>query len=465
MTYMRIVMMAMCTAMLFGCVSAEKHQASLKQLDSARKSADQLSKEFESYKQKTAADLVAMEKEKAGLSEELSATNAAKSEVEQANSALRQERDGLQANVRDLQAQTQDLSTKVGTLESQVAGLQDDKQRLMTGTTTAQEEIAKMQRRIGELEVEAARAKDLDARVSERNTQLAQMQKRIGELETEAARAQELDQRLSARDSQLAEMQRRNGELEAEATRARDLEAKLSERDTEIGQLKQAVADREELVAQVAALSGERDELNASLMSREERLQAEAQEKARLEEERAAKEAEIERLTRTHSDLAKSLEAEIAKGNIRIKQVRDRLTINMVDKILFDSGRAEVKPQGLDVLKQVSDVLKTVDDKQIRIEGHTDNVPIRGKLKERFPSNWELSTARATTVVRYLIDQGELDPTYLTAVGHADTQPVASNDEEEGRTQNRRIEIVLYPKDLSDIAEQISSGVNGSQLN
>jgi chemotaxis protein MotB len=183
--------------------------------------------------------------------------------------------------------------------------------------------------------------------------------------------------------------------------------------------------------------------------------QERAAEKARLEQERAAKEAEINRLTQTHADLTKSLEAEIARGDIRIKQVRDRLTINMVDRVLFDSGQGQVKPAGLRVLKQVCDILKNVTDKQIRIEGHTDNVPIGGKLKTRFPSNWELSTARATSVVRYLIEEGGVDRAYLSAVGYADMRPVASNATEEGRTANRRIEITLYPKDLSEIASQI----------
>lgn len=85
----------------------------------------------------------------------------------------------------------------------------------------------------------------------------------------------------------------------------------------------------------------------------------------------------------------------------------------------------------------------------------TINVPIGAGLKDRFPSNWELSTARATSVVRYLIDEGRLVPELLTAAGHADTQPVAANDSEEGRSQNRRIEIALYPKDLKSIAEGI----------
>ena len=126
----------------------------------------------------------------------------------------------------------------------------------------------------------------------------------------------------------------------------------------------------------------------------------------------------------------------------------------MIDRVLFDSGRADIKPAGLKVLKQVSDVLNKITDKQIRIEGHTDNVPISTKLQDKFKTNWELSTARATTVVRYLIDHGGVQAQALSAVGYADTHPVASNDSEEGRSSNRRIEIVLYPKDLSQIAAQ-----------
>src|SRR2546422_11067480 len=128
---------------------------------------------------------------------------------------------------------------------------------------------------------------------------------------------------------EIARLQKRAGELEAETARANDLVKQLSERDQNLN----------------------------------ERLKVEAAEKARLEKERAAKEAEIQRLTQTHAELTKSLEAEIAKGDIKIKLVRDRLTINMVDRVLFDSGQSQVKPAGLQVLKQVSDILKKVTDK------------------------------------------------------------------------------------------------------
>jgi chemotaxis protein MotB len=251
-------------------------------------------------------------------------------------------------------------------------------------------------------------------------------------------------------------------EQERAAEKAR-LEQERAAQEAEIQRLTQTTEDLTKSKEQVAAAltearaqaQEETSRLQATLQQEKERLKAEEAEKVRLEQERAAKEAEIQRLTQTHADLTKSLQAEIAKGDIRIKQVRDRLTINMVDRVLFDSGQGQVKPAGLKVLKQVSDILKNVTDKQIRIEGHTDNVPIGAKLKGKFTTNWELSTARATSVVRYLIDEGGVDRANLSAVGYADMRPVASNDTEEGRTANRRIEITLYPKDLSGIASQI----------
>ncbi len=241
-------------------------------------------------------------------------------------------------------------------------------------------------------------------------------------------------------------------ELEKTKQRVATLTGNLATLGDETARTRQ---ERDRLKSDVQKLQGQIEEAGKAQARIEERTKAAEAEKARLERERAAKEAEIQRLTRTHEELTKSLEAEIVKGDIRIKQVRDRLTINMVDRVLFDSGQSQVKPAGLKVLKQVSDILKKVTDKQIRIEGHTDNVPIGVKLKDRFPTNWELSTARATSVVRYLIEEGGVNREHLSAAGYADTRPVAGNDTEEGRTANRRIEIVLYPKDLSEIAGQI----------
>ena len=285
--------------------------------------------------------------------------------------------------------------------------------------------------------------------------QLAGLQKT---LEQEAAQRKAAEQQAASLAQEREALAARSSELNNELSNVRgqitDLEQKLASGSAssqeEIAKLQKQASDLE---ANAARIAKEREQLR----------QEQSRLAATLEQERAAKEEEIKRLTRTQEDLSKSLQDEISKGNITIQQVRDRLTINMVDRVLFDSGQAQVKPAGVKVLKQVSDVLRTVTDKQIRIEGHTDNVPISVKLQDRFKTNWELSTARATTVVRYLIDQGSVDPQYLSAVGYADTHPLASNDSEEGRAANRRIEIVLYPKDLKEIAGQVETSTAASK--
>ena len=119
----------------------------------------------------------------------------------------------------------------------------------------------------------------------------------------------------------------------------------------------------------------------------------------------------------------------------------------MVDKILFDSGMAEVRGEGRKVLGSIGKVLKDITNKDIRIEGHTDNIPIKGELKSKYPTNWELSTARATAVARYLQDEAKVTPERLVAAGYGEYRPVALNDTAENRALNRRIEIVLTARE------------------
>ena len=135
------------------------------------------------------------------------------------------------------------------------------------------------------------------------------------------------------------------------------------------------------------------------------------------------------------------------KGQLQVRQLKGMLTVDVAEQLFFDSGRATLKDTGKEVLKKVADAIKSYDDKAIRIVGHTDNVPISGNLQKVFPSNWELSAARATTVVRFLQDTG-IPPERLVATGRAEYAPVAPNDSPEGRQKNRRIEITLIDKGL-----------------
>ena len=293
--------------------------------------------------------------------------------------------------------------------------------------------------------------KNLDQEATQRKTAEQQAASLAKEREALEARSSELQSRLGGLEKEKGQLNSELGNVRGHIT---DLEQKLASGSAsaqeEITKLQKQAS---ELEADAARIAKEREQLR----------QEQSQLAATLEQERLAKEEEIARLTRTQEALSKSLQDEISKGNITIQQVRDRLTINMVDRVLFDSGHAQVKPAGVKVLKEVGDVINKISDKQIRIEGHTDNVPISTKLQSRFKTNWELSTARATTVVRYLIDQGGVDRQYLSAVGYADTHPLASNNSEEGRSSNRRIEIVLYPKDLKRIAGQMESTTSSTK--
>jgi len=157
------------------------------------------------------------------------------------------------------------------------------------------------------------------------------------------------------------------------------------------------------------------------------------------------KEEEIAKLKGTYDELVLDMKQEIEDGKIKITRMADRLTVSMTDKILFPSGESEVTSEGIEVLNRVGNVLKSTKNKIIRVEGHTDNVPISSKLIKKYPTNWELSNARATNVVRFLQEKVEIEPERLEAVGMAEFHPVASNETVEGKSQNRRIEIILLP--------------------
>lgn len=155
--------------------------------------------------------------------------------------------------------------------------------------------------------------------------------------------------------------------------------------------------------------------------------------------------AQVDTLTvqnQTYLALQKQLQAEIQADQVQIKQLQGRLTVTLVDEILFSSGSAEMHASGRATLDKIVGSLQQANGKRIVIEGYTDNTPIGAGLRARYPSNWELSTARACDVVRYLQAQG-IDPTRLEAAGFGEYQPVAPNDTASGRSRNRRIDIVL----------------------
>lgn len=153
----------------------------------------------------------------------------------------------------------------------------------------------------------------------------------------------------------------------------------------------------------------------------------------------------LSQLDEAQRQMQESLQKEIADKTIKLEKLKDRLKLTMVDKILFDSGSAVIKQGGRESLKKVAESLNGVPDYRIVVEGHTDDRPMGARSRKKFDSNWELSTARSTSVVRFLQDVGEVDAVRLFAVGAAFYHPVATNETPEGRSDNRRVEIVLMP--------------------
>jgi chemotaxis protein MotB len=143
--------------------------------------------------------------------------------------------------------------------------------------------------------------------------------------------------------------------------------------------------------------------------------------------------------------IQKAMKSELDSKQVALKELEGKLTLTMVESILFDSGKADVKEEGLRALEKVAGVLKNIQDQEIIVAGYTDNVQIGGNLARIYPTNWELSAARAISVVKILVADG-VDPRFLSASGYGEYRPVADNETPEGRAQNRRMEIILMPK-------------------
>ncbi len=241
----------------------------------------------------------------------------------------------------------------------------------------------------------------------------------------------DLDKLRAEKDALAQELAKVKGELDTRSKAGAELEKKIAEKDARIKSLEDGAKAKDDEIAKLKAeIAGLRND--AAGLSKERAKAIEEKEKA------------IAELTKTRDKLTTELKEEIRKGEIAITQLKDRLSLNLVEKILFDSGSALVKKDGKKVLDRVAEILKKVQEKQIRIEGHTDNVPISARIIDKFPSNWELSTSRATNVVKYIQEKG-VDPKYLVAAGYSEYRPIAGNDSAEGRAKNRRIEIVLTP--------------------
>jgi len=206
-----------------------------------------------------------------------------------------------------------------------------------------------------------------------------------------------------------------------------------------------ACSELKQLRIETAAQKTQIEKLSADNQACQEALKQAQSLLSQKEREIRTKDVKVQQQSDAFREIQDAMKAELTNKQVAIQELEGKLTLTMVESILFDSGKAEIKPEGVETLNKVAEVLKGLKDKDIVIAGHTDDVPISGKLSKTFPSNWELSTARATAVVKLLLAAG-VDPQTLSVAGYAEFHPVADNTTTEGRSKNRRMEIVLSPK-------------------
>ncbi|MDP1768842.1 MAG: OmpA family protein [Nitrospirota bacterium] len=307
-------------------------------------------------------------------------------------------------------------------------------------------------------ELEAAQKQNgvLSSRVSDLERQLAERDRELASLRSGAGDSAKLASQLSSAQGDLSQSQQRVGDLERQLASAKqrtaDLEAQLAamagaagakdKLAADLAASKQRIAELESQLAAMSAASGDKEKLAAELAAAKQRTADLEKQLADRDKElaglRGDLSAEMAKLKEAQRGLIKALRPQINKGNITVDLNNERLLISLASGYLFGSGEDQLQAAGANALKQVGAILKDYPEYKVAVDGHTDNRPIRSALKKKFPTNMELSEARAANAAKAL---GEGGLSAVTTHGYADTKPEAPNTTDAGRAKNRRVEV------------------------
>ncbi|MEK8024222.1 MAG: OmpA family protein [Candidatus Hydrogenedentota bacterium] len=380
---------------------------------------------------------------------------------------------------RALDSEVASLATQIGSLEADRTKLSSDRERLTADLADRTEEMARLAARgdslAASLDALARERAALELKIAEKNKALESARADAGSLRFEiAAResdmqeakadldrlAKERDQAAAEKDalreaqeSALVELARLTESNEADRTRmARDRESALLEMKRMTADRESAAAEQERLRKAQETSDAELDALRKANAAELERLRVRAEEldsgRAQYEldllaanEALALRDSELNEIRIANEKMMADLRG-LSSEQVKLREEAGRIILTFVDKILFESGKSDILPEGAVVLRQVAKVLSDHPDRMIQIAGHTDTVPIT--KSERFPSNWELSVDRASKVLRFLLEaEPKLAPSRFVAAGFGEFHPVASNQTPDGRRENRRVEIVI----------------------
>jgi chemotaxis protein MotB len=256
---------------------------------------------------------------------------------------------------------------------------------------------------------------------------------------TTTALTQEAKEQQQILQDQLIERERR---LEEKQKNVQDLETSVGVLENNLqvtsDQYRQAQKD-------IERLQSENSQLNQPIAGLTDKLSSIEKQVSTKQSKLENQEEHIKQVKETYENLLTELDDEITKKEAALQQIEEELRITFVDKILFDFGKAKISTEGQQKLLKVANTLSKIKNKKIRIQGHTDDIPIAREYRYKYPSNWELSAARAASVVRFFIEQGDIKGENMEAVGHAYYKPIATNETPEGRLTNRRVEILITP--------------------
>lgn len=335
-------------------------------------------------------------------------------------------------------------------MAARLAALEKERQRLADELAAAKKENGALSDRVKALEIQLAdRDRELAAlrssagdssklasQLSSAQSDLTQSKARTAELERQLAAAQasaggdkdKLAANLAAAQSQLAALQAGAGDKDKLVTELAAAKQHNADLTAQLAAMGGAAGDKDKMAAELAACRQRVAELEKMLADRDKEL-------AGL---RGDLSTEMAKLKEAQRGLIRALKPQIDKQTIAVDLNNERLLINLASGYLFGSGEDQLKPAGADALKQVGTILKDFPEYKVAVDGHTDNRPIRSALKKKFPTNKELSEARAANAAKALTEGGL---GAATTHGYADTKPVGPNTIDAGRAKNRRVEI------------------------
>lgn len=451
-------MMALLILTLSGCVAKSKYLAQVAEAESANTAFQDEAKKNAALneqvsrlnslmaEQRTKIEKLEKEKEEVArkIDELSSVINGLNADLEKTKEASGSDIDKFMSEIAKLQGERDEAKKKIEELSSEVDRLALKEREAQGRITEISSELKPPQEQPKAPSPEEERLREevakLETERGDLKKQVAQLSSEIDRLNSELNSARIENSNLKGRIEGLSsEAANLNSELEKARAAAVPVPAPIVQVSSDEG-LKAEIARLEE---EKKLAEKKRDELEAEAKRASSELEAARGEAAR-------KQRELEEMKGTYESLLAKLKKEMENGGIKVEMTKEGLSVKIMGKVLFASGSDNISRQGKEVLDRISGILKDVNDNMIRIEGHTDNKSIGPKIIDRFPTNWELSASRATQVVKYLAKRG-VDPKMMSAGGLSMYYPVATNDTKEGREQNRRIEIILYPRELTRV--------------